>query len=239
MTSKRGQVVLSELRGLVADLASEVGARLPAERTLARQLGCSRETLRGALQVLEREGELWRHVGQGTFCGPRPLGHPIREQILVQGAAPMQLMQARQTIEPSVAAEAARLSTAEQAAYLVDLARRGRRARTRPESEQLDAAFHRGIAEVTGNPILLGLLDYLAGVRRHAAWQREWELTYRRLGVTEFTERHSAQHEAIAAAISRREPDRAAAAMRLHLETISEAMRAAGLPAAPDRSRRA
>ncbi len=230
MTSKRIAEALSGLRAVVAEWGAEVGARLPPERELARQLGCSRETLRAALQVLEREGEIWRHVGQGTFCGPRPLGHPIREQILVQGAAPMQLMQARQTIEPSLAAEAARLATPEQAAYLAELAQRGRKARTRPESEQLDAAFHRGIAEVTGNPILLGLLDYLAGVRRHAAWQREWELTYRRLGVTEFTERHSAQHEAIAAAISGRDPERAAAAMRLHLETISDAMRAAGLP---------
>ncbi|WP_343504872.1 FadR/GntR family transcriptional regulator [Alloyangia pacifica] len=230
MASKRGQVVLLDLRRLVAGLATEVGARLAPERELARQLGCSRETLRGALQVLEREGEIWRHVGQGTFCGPRPLGHPIREQIIVQGASPMQLMQARQTIEPSVAAEAARLATAEQAAYLADLARRGRSARTRPESEQLDAAFHRGIAEVTGNPILLGLLDYLAGVRRHAAWQREWELTYRKLGVSEFTQRHTAQHEAIAAAISLRDPDRAAAAMQAHLDTISTAMRGAGLP---------
>ncbi|MCT4373615.1 GntR family transcriptional regulator, partial [Yangia mangrovi] len=64
MTSKRGQAVLSELRGLVADLTTEVGARLPPEREFARQLGCSRETLRGALQVLEREGALWRHLGQ-------------------------------------------------------------------------------------------------------------------------------------------------------------------------------
>ncbi|NDW33389.1 FadR/GntR family transcriptional regulator [Salipiger sp. PrR007] len=230
MASKRGQVVLLDLRRLVAGLATEVGARLAPERELAGQLGCSRETLRGALQVLEREGEIWRHVGQGTFCGPRPLGHPIPEQIIVQGASPMQLMQARQTIEPSVAAEAARLATAEQAAHLADLARRGRSARTRPESEQLDAAFHRGIAEVTGNPILLGLLDYLAGVRRHAAWQREWELTYRKLGVSEFTQRHTAQHEAIAAAISLRDPDRAAAAMQAHLDTISTAMRGAGLP---------
>ncbi|NDW58805.1 FCD domain-containing protein [Yangia sp. PrR004] len=113
---------------------------------------------------------------------------------------------------------------------MADLAQRGHRARRRPESEQLDAVFHRGIAEVTGNLILLGLIKYLAGVRRHAAWQREWELTYRRFGVTESTERHSAQHGAIAAAISRRDPDRAAAAMRGHLETISDAMGGAGLP---------
>ncbi|WP_203595638.1 FadR/GntR family transcriptional regulator, partial [Salipiger sp. PrR003] len=123
-----------------------------------------------------------------------------------------------------------RLPTPRRGALSADLARRGRSARTRPESEQLDAAFHRGIAEVTGNPILLGLLDYLAGVRRHAAWQREWELTYRKLGVSEFTQRHTAQHEAIAAAISLRDPDRAAAAMQAHLDTISTAMRGAGLP---------
>ena len=86
------------------------------------------------------------------------------------------------------------------------------------------------VAEVTGNPILLGLLDYLAGVRRHAAWQREWEQTYRRLGVTAFTSLHSEQHSEIVASISRGSESAAFAAMRRHLETIFAAMQGAGLP---------
>ena len=55
---------LAELRTLLE--ASEPGARLPPERGLAASLGCSREMLRAALDALEAEGRLWRHVGQGT-----------------------------------------------------------------------------------------------------------------------------------------------------------------------------
>ena len=80
----------------------------------------------------------------------------------------------------------------------------------------------------TGNPILLGLLDYLTGVRRHAAWQREWEQTYRRLGVSTFTTFHCEQHAKVVACIAQGQGDEAATAMRQHLETIFEAMKGAG-----------
>jgi len=224
----RVQQVLLDLRGLLGRGGIGAGERLPSERALSRQLGCSRQTLRAALDVMEHAGEIWRHVGQGTFYGPRPLGHPIRENILVHGASPDQLMQARLTLEPSVAAEAARIASPQAVAYLLQLVRRGRGATTRGACEQLDAAFHRGLAEVTGNPILLGLLDYLAGVRRHTAWQREWEATYRRLGVAEFTDHHSAQHQAVVTCIGAGDATGAAHAMRRHLDTVADAMRATG-----------
>jgi len=230
MISRRTAGVLAELRKNLDSERMAPGDRLASERDLSRRLGCSRETLRGALVEMEKAGEIWRHVGQGTFFGARPLGHSIHENVLAGSATPLQLMQARLTVEPSVAAQAARLATAPELAYLTNLVRRGECAKSRTECEQLDAAFHRGIAEVTGNPILLGLLDYLAAVRRHAAWQREWEITYRRLGVTEFTSRHSKQHQAIVDAIAERDPDAASAAMRIHLDTISKAMENAGMP---------
>ena len=229
MTTKRTRQVMEALREYFASEAIGSGDQLSPERDLARRLGCSRETLRNALSELERAGELWRHVGQGTFLGPRPLGHPVRETILVQGASPLQLMQARLTLESSVAAEAAVLARPAAIAFLSELVERGRRAVTRSDCERLDAAFHRGIAEVTGNPILLGLLDYLTGVRRHATWQREWEITYRTLGIAAFTEHHSRQHEEVVDCIRRGETAEAFEAMRRHLETVFAAMRAAGL----------
>ncbi|WP_038148355.1 FadR/GntR family transcriptional regulator [Thioclava atlantica] len=222
MSRKGRSEVLERLRALVG----EAEGRLPAERTLAAQIGCSRETLRAALAVLEQEGAIWRHVGQGTFAGPPPRGHLVREQILIEATSPAQLMQARLMIEPPVAAHAARAASSADLGYLRNLVEEGRCAGDRRTCEEADARFHRGIAEVAGNPVLLGVLDYLAGARRRAAWQREWERTYRRLGVAEFTGAHSAQHGAIVAAIAARDPSGAEAAMRDHLQTIEAAMRA-------------
>lgn len=45
------------------------GARLPAERQLAQMLNVGRNTLRGALNILEKEGIVERKKGAGTFVG--------------------------------------------------------------------------------------------------------------------------------------------------------------------------
>lgn len=215
---------LERLRRLVDAEAPSLGDRLPTERALAGLLGCSRQTVRAALLELERKGEIWRQVGKGTFRGPAPLGHPVKETILLSATAPDQLMQARLMIEPPIAAEAARRASARDMAYLQGLVARGRGASDRGQAETADAAFHRGVAEVAGNPLLLGFLDYLASARRRAAWQREWDRTYRRIGVGEFTGLHSDQHADVVAAIARADPPAAEAAMRRHLTTILGAM---------------
>ena len=44
------------------------GDRLPAERSLMGELGMTRTILRKALDALEREGVIWRHVGKGDVC---------------------------------------------------------------------------------------------------------------------------------------------------------------------------
>lgn len=215
--------VIAALR-LRVEAAGGSGTRLPAERGLAALLGCSRQSLRTALAVLEAEGALWRHVGQGTFLGPRPRGLPLRETVLLTATSPAQLMQARLIVEPPVAAEAARAAIPADLIRLEALLAQGRHARNRPEAEQADAAFHRAVAETAGNPVLLGLLDYLSGARRRAAWQQEWERTYRRIGVAEFTAVHSDQHAAVVAAIAAGDAARAEAAMRAHLNTVAAAM---------------
>ncbi|GGE28097.1 transcriptional regulator, GntR family [Gemmobacter megaterium] len=219
--------ILPALRHAMERHAPVAGDRLPAERDLAAELGCSRQTLRAGLAILEQDAEIWRHVGQGTFRGPRPLGHPVRESLLIEVRSPAQIMRARLLIEPPIAAEAARTAGAAERRYLSMLADDARAATTRAACEQADARFHRGIAEVADNPILLGVLDHLSGARRRAVWQREWDRTYRQVGVAEFTGPHSDQHTAIVDAIAAADAQRAQSAMRSHLETIERAMRLA------------
>jgi len=68
-----GQSALTQLRAYLAQRELPPEARLPPERELSEILGVSRGELRKALAILEGQGELWRHVGKGTFVGARPV----------------------------------------------------------------------------------------------------------------------------------------------------------------------
>lgn len=218
------KAVLADLRKVIETLAPVTGDRLPPERELRALLKCSRETLRGCYATLEAEGEIWRHVGQGTFRGHRPIHMPIRDTVLVEGATPPDLMSARLLLEPQVAAEAAMMADASDIAYLRRKVAEGRAAQDRAACEQADDAFHRAIAETSRNPVLVGFLIYLSGARRRIAWQREWDRTYRSIAPNEFQTLHSDQHDAIVDAIAAADSTAASNAMKIHLKTIKAAM---------------
>jgi DNA-binding FadR family transcriptional regulator len=215
---------LRQLRTLIETEAPATGDRLPAERQLTGLIGCSRETLRTALAVLEAEGMIWRHVGQGTFRGQRPPGQPVRDTILLEATTPLDLMDARRLLEPHVAAAAAARRTDEDVVLLYQRVAQGQKARDRAACERADDAFHQTIAQETRNPVLIALLRHFSNARCRAVWQREWDRTYRRVGVTEFTQVHSGHHRTIVDAIAAGDGAAAQRSMELHLDAVSTAM---------------
>ena len=68
-----GQIAAA-VRSHVRQGRLETGARLPAERALARSLGVDRMTVARAYEQLSREGLVEREVGRGSFVrrGPAP-----------------------------------------------------------------------------------------------------------------------------------------------------------------------
>ena len=84
------------------------GGKLPTERDLAGHLTAPRSEIRRALASLERDGLITRHVGRGTFLTEtatrRFNGAP-------PDTSPAEIMQTRLTIEPPIAALAARSPT--------------------------------------------------------------------------------------------------------------------------------
>ncbi|WP_371832297.1 FadR/GntR family transcriptional regulator [Paracoccus benzoatiresistens] len=210
--------VVSALQDLVGGLSP--GDRLPAERALARSLGCSRQTLRAGLAALQREGLIWRHVGQGTFVGPAPRGLALRGAMLPADASPADLIRARLLLEPPIAAEATRRADASDIAELQRLVQAGRRAQRIADCERSDSDFHHAIARMTRNPAVVGVMAWLTDARRHAPWQRGWNRSYRRLAAATFQTSHSDQHRQIVDAIAAGHDTVAFDAMTGRLEKI-------------------
>lgn len=66
------QVIAEELRNRIASGAYDANQKMPTEGDWARQYGVSRQTVRQALDMLEKEGIISRRQGSGTFAGGSP-----------------------------------------------------------------------------------------------------------------------------------------------------------------------
>lgn len=217
-TRDSGQSALVQLRAFLSQEGLEPNAKLPPERELAEMLGVSRGDLRKGLAILEEQGELWRHVGKGTFAGARPVGDLASVAAIAHDTSPAEVMRARLVIEPEIAREAALNATAADIRALHRCAASARNATTWRQYENWDNQLHRGIAEASRNALLLAIFDTINGVRRAVVWGR-----LRDDLPQPPADHHSfADHDAIVAAISERNRNEAALRMRLHLQRVQE-----------------
>ncbi len=190
------------------------GDRLPPERELTSSLGITRSKLRRALDELEREGKIWRHVGKGTFLAMDGVDGLAK---LCNRVSPAQMMRARLALEPALAREASINSSMSALSEIQMCKRRAEQAGSWEEYEACDDLFHRSVAEATGNDLLLSLFDRLNQVRRAIAWSAVVRST------REPPADHASfsEHDRIVAAIVARTPDSAFLAMRDHLSSVS------------------
>ncbi|MEG9224675.1 FadR/GntR family transcriptional regulator [Aeromicrobium sp. Sec7.5] len=102
---------------IIVDIVSNgyrVGDRLPAESDMLQDVGGSRETLRGALQILEAQGilDIRRGPGGGPFVNALNAGYLARTSALyfhLAGATYDELFESWASIEPLMAAKVASL----------------------------------------------------------------------------------------------------------------------------------
>lgn len=200
--------------------AREIGAdgRLPTERDLAARLGASRWVVRRALNLLEAEGRIWRHVGRGTFVGAKPEEAKATFTHLVGEVGPMELVEARIAVEPELSRRAALDASPSQIAAIRHAANRCAKSRNIDEYETWDEAFHQSIAMAAGNAVLKAVFEAINGLRREIVWG-----TMRRSVLRpEVREFFAAQHEEIVTAIADRDPQAAAEAMNRHLRWLEQ-----------------
>ena len=207
---------LNQLRAWLARAAA-IDSRLPPERALAATLGVGRSALRKALATLAAEGQIWRHVGKGTYIGSRPIDGLADVAALARRTNPAEIIQTRFVLEPAAASLAALQATPAHLAEMRTCLQATRAAATWRQYEGWDNRLHRTVAAAAQNALLLGLLDTVGAVRRAVVWGR---LRERDLPPADH---HSfAEHEAIVAAIAERDGEAAAEAMRTHLENVAD-----------------
>lgn len=206
---------LEALRNFLTDQEITLNGRLPSERQLCTELGVPRGRLRKAMAVLEAEGQIWRHVGRGTFIGPRPVMNLTDVEYLNEHSRPTEVMEARLAIEPQLAKLAAVHGTASHFSEMRRCKRLCKSAAEWRVYESWDNNFHQAIAKATCNKLLISLFDTLNIVRRSTVWG---QLRPTKLPPTNHAS--FAEHDAIYDAIASRDADGAADLMREHLRTV-------------------
>ena len=219
----QGQGALTQLRAYLAQCDLPSNSRLPPERELCDILGVSRGELRKALAVMESNGELWRHVGKGTFIGTRPTKEYSDVAAIAALTNPRDVMRARLLIEPQIAREAALNATAGDIAELRQCMLASRQAETWRQYENRDNRLHRAIAEATNNPFIPEFLDLVVERTRSRAFMAGH-------GADEAMHLNQTailldEHRSIVEAISRKDPEKAREAMRAHLEQSESRIR--------------
>jgi len=231
---ERYEQTLSDLRQMIGAGSIAGDGRLPPERDLARALGVGRRVLRRALDVLEREGEVSRRQGRGTFVTARGNGMDGPLSGIFQHTNPLEVMEVRLTVEPTIARLASLRASRCDIERLRVLVEETRAARDSETYRTADAAFHRSIAEATRNALFLALYDALQALRQDETWERLGEngRCYKRQAV------YAKDHREIFEAIAARDSERAQEAMYRHLSDVQRLLAGHVFPEASHRSAR-
>ena len=192
------------------------GAKLPTEAVLSEEFGVSRTVIREAIARLKYEGLVESRQGSGVFVTDQAGIRPLRIDYTDTGTleSVLQIVELRRSIEAEVAAQAARRRT-DTAMTNIDaaLAHLDATVAEGGDGVQADVAFHRAIAEATGNPYFLKTLAFLSQYLETATRVTRTNEARRE----DFSRQVREEHQAIVAAIRAGDADAARNAAQTHM----------------------
>lgn len=212
------QEVADRIRVLLLDGTFPPGQPLPSERHLAEQFGVSRGSIRDALRTLETIGLLETRHGQGTFPHELSVDRLVAPLASVMAYRPDlrdELIDVRRMFEPAVARAAAQRATDEDLADLQRVLDTQRQKLVTGQSAITeDTAFHAILARATRNRVVMNIMatlnDLLVESRTKSLQQKGRPA------------RSIDGHEAVVAALRRKDGDAAARAMYEHITQIAD-----------------
>ena len=178
------------------------GKALPAERAIADEYAVKRHRVRQALACLREQGDLDSTRRISATGG----------ELLIRSTNPLEVIELRLVLEPSLARLAAVRATP------LEIARIMRAATTPPDMQRstADLAFHKLVAAASGNGLAAELYALLrkVGSDSRVRVQSTLPACPNRLA------QRDQEHHAVAEAIAARDPEGADAAMRTHLNAV-------------------
>jgi GntR family transcriptional regulator, transcriptional repressor for pyruvate dehydrogenase complex len=199
----------------IADRDLPAGSPLPAERDMLEDYGVARGTLREALRFLEIQGVITIKTGPGGGPlvgepGSRHVASVIAMMLQLEGAPFRAVLEARTTLEPPMAAQAALRISEDDLARLDESVHR-----MREHLDDLDfflhenEAFHDIVAHASGNNVFALMTSSLNWIIDGTPLGVDYPESVRKSVLTE--------HGRIYRAIAKHDPDRASAAMAVHI----------------------
>ena len=206
--------IADKLTAMIGSGLLREGDELPSERDLASTLDVSRETIRGAIQVLAALGMIEIAHGSRSRVTERSrwIGAPIANGNL-QNYLPEEIYRARKVVEVAVAQAATLAIKPSVLAHLHQLVDAQADMHDDPIAFQIsDIEFHALIYEAGGNRLLK---TFLTDVYGYAL-----DLRRRALLVPNAVKRSWLDHGRIIAAFDARDPAAAGAAVARHLARV-------------------
>jgi DNA-binding FadR family transcriptional regulator len=201
------------------------GDQLPTEKDMIEEFNVSRTVVREAIANLKANGLVSTRQGKGGFVLEQAVvpAFRISDDKLALAEDLLEALEVRIGVESEAAALAARRRTPEQLVAIEAACDAMDAALARgEETVALDIAFHRKIAEATGNRHFVGLFTYLGEVlmtraRLSVSGAQQSLTPYDAKTLGEYQARISSDHRRIVEAIAAGDGDGARAALRMHL----------------------
>ncbi len=219
--------LVDDFSARIRDGALRPGDKLPTESAIMQAFGVSRTVVREALSKLQAGGLVETHHGIGTFVlQPRAAGvFRLDAGDIATSVDVLAVLELRISLETESAGLAAMRRTEEQLQAMrralddfeANVAQAG-------DTVAPDFRFHLQIAQSTGNPYFADIMSHLGTTiipRTRINALRNLDRG------SEYLSRVNREHEEIYAAIARRDPESARAAMRIHLTNSRERLRVA------------
>lgn len=219
-SKKLYQLVIEQIQDMILDGRLKKGDKLPSERDLSEQLGISRTSIREALRALEIIGLIESRQGEGNFIKgdiESSFFEPLSVMFKLNRGNPHDILEMRMILEIESAKLASKRISEEDSMELQALMIQLKKAKNEKESAKIDKKIHYKIAEITGNSLIMNLLNTISSLMETFIKDAREKI----LEQKETREFLVKQHENIVDALIERDTDKARLSMKEHLEYIN------------------